>query len=66
MFCFWIKSLIFLGCQLHYVPSVTYETKHLSGYFMKIWYVQNSLVLPTLTQQTAIFGFFGSTNSDFK
>ena len=31
-----------------------------------VQYFQNSLVLPILTPQTAIFGFLNSTNSDFK
>ena len=31
-----------------------------------VQYFQNSLVLPTLTRQTAIFGFLDSTNSDSK
>ena len=31
-----------------------------------VQYFQNSLVLPTLTPQTAIFGFLDSTNSDSK
>ena len=61
--------------SLHYVPSVTYATKHLYTYFMNdrikcLWwdlvqYFQNSLVLLTLTPQTAIFGFLDSTNSDY-
>ena len=30
-----------------------------------VQYFQNSLVLPTLTPQTAIFGILDSTNSDY-
>ena len=30
-----------------------------------VHYFQNSLVLPIITQQTVVFGFFDSTNSDY-
>ena len=46
---------------------ILYECPHIKCLWLElVQFFQNSLVLPALTPQTAIFGFHDSTNSDSK
>ena len=61
-----LNNVLFLNKKLHIFGIKSFPIR---SFCKCLWldlaqYFQNSLVLPTLTPQTAIFGFPESTNSD--